>query len=345
MKSQLAPGRPLRISRLASVWYPRSVLVAAGLIGLCLGLGWLLLMLGKNQLSIVEVRDALLLGPESSAKAAALWQYRLPRVTVGFVTGACLGLAGLVFQSLSRNSLGSPEIIGMVSGAAVGAVVGITILGTQTWATSATAVIGCAIAALLGYWLAGRSGDMVPRMVLIGIGLSAMWSALTELLLTRTDPNIAIGAQIWLIGSLNARTWEHTLPPTVALLLCLPVAVLHSRHLATLDLGPDMAGQLGLLLPRLTKAMVVCGVLLTGAAIASTGPISFISLAAPQIASRLVGSRTIPVAVSALVGATVLLFAEALVQLLPQDLRAPVGIVTSALGGIYLLVFLLRRRS
>ena len=164
-----------------------------------------------------------------------------------------------------------------------------------------------------------------------------------QLLLTRTDPNIAVGAQIWLVGSLKTRTWEHALVPAVALAVCLPAVVHSARSLTVLDLGADMGSQVGLSVPRLTRTMVAVGVVLTGAAIASTGPISFVSLAAPQIARGLAGGRAIPVTTSALTGGALLLFAESLVQAMPEPLRAPVGIATSALGGVYLLVFLLRR--
>lgn len=342
MNDSLAPGRRLRVGPVTTLWYPRPGLVAVLLVLACLGCAWFLLAAGKIQFSPEEILSALT-GADDSPRAAVLWDVRLPRVATGFATGACLGLAGLVFQSLSRNALGSPEIIGMVSGAALGAVVGITLFRTSAWATSAAAVLGCAVASLVGYRLSGYGSAMISRMVLIGIGLSAMWSALSELLLTRTDPNIAVGAQIWLVGSLKTRTWEHALVPAVALAVCLPAVVHSARSLTVLDLGADMGSQVGLSVPRLTRTMVAVGVVLTGAAIASTGPISFVSLAAPQIARGLAGGRAIPVTTSALTGGALLLFAESLVQAMPEPLRAPVGIATSALGGVYLLVFLLRR--
>ncbi len=343
MSHSLAPGRRLRLGPVSSLWYPRPVLVATLLMTACLGLTWFLLVTGKIQLSPGEVVESLLGGPEASSRAGVLWTVRLPRAVTGFATGACLGLAGLVFQSLSRNALGSPEIIGMVTGAALGAVVGITVFQTSAWATSGAAMLGCAVASFLGYWLSGSGSAMISRMVLIGIGLSAMWNAMSELLLTRTDPNVAVGAQIWLVGSLKSRTWEHALVPTLAFLACLPVVLYCARHLTVLDLGTDMGSQIGLLVPRLTRTMVLAGVVLTGSAIASTGPISFVSLAAPQIARAMAGTRAVPVLTSALTGGALLLFAESLVQMMPEPLRAPVGIATSALGGIYLLIFLLRR--
>lgn len=337
-----AGSRPLRIGGLESLWYPQAALVcvAAAAITAFFAVG--LVGSGSYALSTGQIISALL-SPDGGPASTVIWHMRLPRVVTGLATGACLGVAGLVFQGISRNALGSPEIIGLVSGAALGAVVGITLLGTTGWGTSLSAIAGCGVAAGLGRVLVPRGPAAVARMVLIGIGLSALWSSGTSLLLTRTDPNVAVAGQIWLTGSLVARTWEHALVPAVALVVLVPLIVASARALDLLSTGDDMAAQLGADLPRLMRLATVVGLGLTGAAIASTGPISFVALAAPQIARSLTDHRVVPVTTSALVGATLLVGAEWSIQQLPESAHGPVGLATSVLGGIYLIAMMTRR--
>ncbi|MDO4260190.1 MAG: iron chelate uptake ABC transporter family permease subunit [Actinomycetaceae bacterium] len=284
-----------------------------------------------------------LTAPDNSLASNAILSLRLPKVITAAATGACLGIAGLLFQSLSRNALGSPEIIGVVTGAAFGAVIGVIILGTHGWATALSAVIGCLIATSVGYLLTATKTLNVTRFLLVGIGLSAWWSALTTLVLTRSDPDIGTAAHMWLVGSLNARTWEHAIVSTVPLLLLIPFALLLSRHLAVMELGVDMATSIGVNLKKTGLYAGLVGVILTACGIAATGPISFISLTAPHLAFALGGVRTPPIITSALCGSLLLVSSELAMSYMPSGLSAPVGIATSVLGGIYLIIVVLRR--
>lgn len=334
--------RRLIVGPLQSLWYPRAVASVVVMVMLLVVLTLALAMTGSYRLAAADVVMGVF-QPGANPASTIMWELRLPRIATGLATGACLGVSGLLFQSLSRNALGSPEIIGLVSGAALGAVVGITLLGTSGWTTSLAAVAGCAVAVVLAQMMTSQAPGSVGRLVLVGIGLSALWSSLTSLLLTRTDPDVAVGGQMWLTGSLNARTWQHAVVPAVALLVTVPLAVVRSRHLGVLDSGPDMTAQLGVSASSLGRLVGVLGVVLTGAAIASTGPISFVALAAPHLARRLAGRGLVPVVTSAVTGSTLLLLAEWAARQLPETMQVPVGIATSVLGGIYLIILVIRR--
>lgn len=347
-RSSITPGtgrgnqRRLLLPGLQTLWYPRAALTAAILAALCLLLAVHLTTTGTYPLGAVQAMEALV-HPGDDPASTIVWTLRLPGIVTALATGAALGTSGLLFQSVSRNELGSPEILGLVSGAALGAVIGVTLLGTTGWSTALASVAGCAVAVVVNRMVLLGTDATASRLLLVGIGLSALWSSLSSLLLTRTNPDVAIGAQTWLTGSLNARTWQHALVPGAALAVAVPLAVVLSRHLSALDAGTDMARQLGVHLPRLTHQIALVGIILTGAAIASTGPISFVALAAPHAVRRLVTSPSAPVLTCALMGSFLLLGADSLVHLLPEQQQVPVGIATSVLGGLYLLFIVTRR--
>lgn len=332
----------LAIGPIRLVWRPRSLAVGALLLVALLLMGTALMTAGRLELSATEVWQ-LLLHPDGSPAATIVADLRLPRVLTGIATGACLGVAGLLFQGLSRNALGSPEIIGVVSGAALGAVTGIVLLGTHSWATAGCAVAGCLGASLVGRLLSGDPGMNARRLLLIGVGLSAFWQSLTSLMLTRSDAELGSMAHMWLVGTLNARTWEHVWVSSVGLLIMLPGALVLARHLQLLEHGPEMATGLGVDLRRVGLVATGLGVALTAAAVAATGPLSFVALAAPHLAFVLGGRTMPPVVISALCGAGLLLGAELLLQHVPMGDQVPVGIATSILGGGYLILVILRR--
>lgn len=261
----------------------------------------------------------------------------------GVCVGAALGVAGAVFQSLSRNALGSPDIIGFVSGAAAGAVVQITTFGGGLLAISLSAVAGGTVTAALVYVLAFRDRATGGyRLILVGIGVGAMLSALNSLLLTRSPDETALSAELWLTGSLNARTWGQATPVSLAVALLLPLLLLAAGRVNALELGEDTATQLGVPAETTRRTMMVIGVGLTAMAVAAAGPISFVALAAPHIARRLTRSPQAPLVTAGYIGSALLLGADVAAQRLPLQLTLPVGLVTSLIGGVYLLVLLAR---
>ncbi|MBN1530383.1 MAG: iron chelate uptake ABC transporter family permease subunit [Thermoleophilaceae bacterium] len=261
---------------------------------------------------------------------------RLPRALTGALVGAALGIGGAIFQSVTRNPLGSPDIVGFMQGAAAGAVLEIVVLGGGAFAIAAGSVVGGVGAAALVYVLAYRGGVTGYRLVLVGIGISAMLIAVTDYLLTRSTLDQALAAQVWLTGSLNGRGWEHVRPVAAGLAVLLPVAALLARPLRTLELGDDAARALGVPVERARLALIAVAVALTAIATASAGPIVFVALAAPQIARRLTRVAGPGVGCAALTGAVLLVGADFLSQRLFGDVQLPVGVVTGVAGGAYL---------
>jgi iron-siderophore transport system permease protein len=327
-------GIPARVA-------PRTVGVAAALVAALLAL--LVLSVGTGEFSIPpsEVVETLLGGGDRSTRFV-IETLRLPRALTGILVGAALGSSGAIFQSITRNPLGSPDVVGFVQGASAGAVLEIVVLGGGTFAIAAGAVVGGVATAILVYVLAYRGGVQGYRMVLIGIGIAAMLVAVTDYLLTRSTLEQAQAANVWLTGSLNGRGWEHVRPVGVALAVLLPAVALLARQLRTLELGDDVARALGVSIERSRLALIFVAVLLTAVATASTGPVIFVALAAPQIARRLTRASGPGVGCAALMGAALLLGADFASERAFGPTQLPVGVMTGVGGGLY-LIWLLRR--
>jgi hypothetical protein len=239
---------------------------------------------------------------------------------------------------VSRNALGSPDVIGFTTGAATGATAQIVLIGKGGLATSLAAVGAGLATAIAVYLLArqrGRTGGY--RLVLIGIGVSGMLSAMTSILLARSDLDLASRAQVWLAGSLSARTWEHAGISAAGVLVLVPILVAFARRLSVMEMGDDQAEGLGVGTERTRLIVMVVGVVLAASAVAAAGPIAFVALAAPQIARRLTEVAGVQVLTSALIGALLLVAADLLSMVLPSRLTMPVGLVTGVIGGVYLL--------
>jgi iron complex transport system permease protein len=320
---------------------PRSI--GVGLVLLAVLLALLVASVGTGEFSIppAEVVSTLLGGGDQSTRFV-IETLRLPRAVTGALVGGALGAAGAIFQSVTRNPLGSPDIVGFVQGASAGAVLEIVVLGGGTFAIAAGAVVGGVATAILVYALAFQGGVQGYRLVLIGIGLSAMLVAVTDYLLTRSTLEQTQAAQVWLTGTLNGRGWEHVRPIAATLALLVPLSVLLARPLRMLELGDDSARALGVAVERSRLALIFLAVGLTAVATASTGPIVFVSLAAPQIARRLTRASGPGVGCAALMGGVLLLAADYASQRLFGDLQLPVGVVTGVCGGLY-LIWLLHR--
>lgn len=329
---------PLRFGSLSLLWRPRTAWVCAGLAGIGLVLAIALLGTGTLAFTPAEVVTALF-GKSGNAMAErVVWGLRLPRVVTAACVGAALGMAGAIFQSISRNALGSPDIIGFTTGAATGAIIQIILFGADPVAVSLSAALSGMATAALVFLLAlkGRTTGGY-RLVLVGIGVGTTLSGVNTVLLVASDLDRSVSAQIWLAGSLSARSWSHAVPAVLGLLLIVPVALWHARRLALLEMGDDAASQLGVSVERTRLAMVMTAVGLTALATAAAGPIAFIALAAPQLARRLCRSPDVPLLPGAAMGAVLLLAADLVSQRFPSGLNLPVGLTTGLLGGCYLL--------
>lgn len=338
--------RVLRWGRRSVQWVPRQLVVVLIFLTGLAGLALLALGTGRIALGISQVLDILLWGEGSTLERKVVLDIRLPRVLTAVLTGAALSVAGAIFQSLSRNPLGSPDVIGFTTGAASGAVVYFVLGGTSSVTSAVFAVGSGLITALIVFALSLRGGAVASyRLVLVGIGVGATLSALNEAVLLRGELEQALSAQLWLSGSLNARTWSHAMPLLVGLVLLLPVVLLGQSRLMLLELGDDLARQLGVHALKVKGLMAFCAVLLASLATGAAGPIGFIALAAPRLAAFLTGEHGRPLWPSALTGALLLLGVDVVSQTLPFELNLPVGLMTALIGGVYLAFAIPRLRS
>jgi iron complex transport system permease protein len=312
----------------------RPLIVAALLAAACAALGVAGMALGDFPLSVGEVLRTLA-GQGAPGSDFIVTTLRLPRVLTAILVGAAFGVSGAIFQSIARNPLGSPDVIGFTTGSATGALLVIIAVGAGSAQLAAGAVAGGLVAAVAVYLLAYRGGVQGYRLVLVGIGVSAMLLSVNAYLITRASRQDAYVAAHWLVGSLNGRGWEHVYPVAAALAVLLPVALLLSRRLAMLELGDDAAKALGVPVERTRLAMVLLAVALVAVGTASTGPVAFVALAAPQIARRLSNAAVPGLAGAALTGALIMLASDLAAQHL-LGVALPAGVATGIVGGLYL---------
>lgn len=273
-----------------------------------------------------------------------IWQWRMPRAVAALLFGAALGLSGAVFQSLTRNPLGSPDIIGFSTGAYTGALVVLTVVGGGFIATSIGALVGGLLTALLVYLLAWRNGTAGFRLILVGIGVSSVLASLNHFLVLRAELDVAMAAAVWGAGTLNGLTWQGVVPVGIIVVLAGIALLACNSRLQMLQLGDDLSKALGLSVERTKVLLVVLAVLLIAAVTALAGPIAFVALVAPQIARRISAGSGVRLVPTALVGALLLATSDLLAQRLFAPVQLPVGVVTVCLGGIY-LIYLLNRRT
>lgn len=344
-----APGPRSRVIRRGGLswrWHPRTTAVCVALTVLIVALGVLVMATGTIQLTPAQVLAGLTGGSDDAVVRKVVTDIRLPRLLTAVFVGACLGTAGAVFQSISRNALGSPDIIGFTAGSATGAVAQIVLFNAGATATAVSAVVGGLLTALAVYALASKGGVTGGfRLVLVGIGVGSMLAAVNMLLLARAGIEQAMSAEIWLAGSLNARAWEHVWPVLIGFVVLLPVILALGRHLDLMEMGDDAARQLGVRVERTRLVLMVAAVGMTALATASAGPIAFVALAAPQLVVRVTRSVRAPLASSAFMGAALVVAADLLTQYLPVNAAIPIGRMTGLLGGAYLLWLLTRSRQ
>ncbi|GAA3391799.1 FecCD family ABC transporter permease [Cryptosporangium minutisporangium] len=311
----------------------RTTSVCVGLLVAVLVIGAVATTTGDFRIPLLDVGKAIF-GAGDPATDFIVRTLRLPRFTTAVVAGAAMAVSGAIFQNLSGNPLGSPDVIGFQTGAATGAL--LVLLVTDDGPVELGAVTGCLVTAAAVYLLAFRGGVQGFRMILIGIGINAMLVAANNYLITRASLQDALGAQVWLVGSLNGRGWDQALPTLGVLVVLLPIALAQNRRASILQLGDEAAKGLGVPVERTRGLLIAVGVLLTGVAVAAAGPVTFVALAAPQLARRLTRSSAPGLVPAALMGAVLLSGSDLLAQRLFSPEQLPVGIMTGALGGAYL---------
>ncbi|QJC52713.1 iron chelate uptake ABC transporter family permease subunit [Paenibacillus albicereus] len=300
------------------------------------------LMMGSLRLSMTEVLAALS-GEGTKLARTIVVEWRLPRVLAAAVFGAGLAVSGAIFQSLTRNPLGSPDIIGLTSGSYTGALVAMLLVGSKSFSGIAGgALIGGLATAALIYALALKKGTQGFRFIIVGVAISTILTSLNSILLLRSKTEVAFTAAAWGAGSLNGITWAQAVPAMLIVGALLLAATTMIRPLRAMELGDDAAKAHGVPVERSRLLLILIAVLLTAAPTAVMGPVSFIALAAPQIALRLTRSGH-GFAPAAAMGAFILLSADLAAQRIAPGILLPVGVVTLTIGGLYLVGVLFRQ--
>ena len=283
----------------------------------------------------------VLLGEQVGGASFTVGQLRLPRAVLAVLAGLSFGLGGVAFQIMLRNPLASPDIIGISSGASAAAVFAIVVLSLSGPVVSLFAVIAGLAIALLVYALAFRKGAGGTRLILIGIGISAMLESMIAYILSQAPEWNLQEAQRWLTGSLNGAQLGQALPLLGALVVFGGLLLSRTRELELLRLGDDAAAALGVRVGRTRVIVIIAAVGMIATATAITGPIAFVAFLSGPIAARIVGPRGSLLIPAALVGATLVLAGDYAGQFL-LPMRYPVGVVTGALGAPYLIYLIVR---
>lgn len=310
----------------------------AGLLLITLALVALSLAAGRNWLGPVELAQAMVAGPDGAGRM--IWSLRMPRVVVGLVAGFGLGIAGAVFQSLLRNPLASPDVIGLTQCAAFGAVAALLaglppMLGA--WG-------GGLLAMLLLGWLAAHPREgLAPRAVVLqGLGLAILGGAGTEALILRAGDGDASMALVWLSGTLNGSGWPEARRAVLVVPLMLPL-LLAVRMLDRMEMGDDLARALGLRVGSLRVWLGLNAALVAAGAVSLCGPLGFVALAAGPVARRISGGRPDPLA-AGLAGAAFVTLADLMARAIAPAALLPTGLYT-ALIGAPLLIAVVRNQA
>lgn len=336
-----------RMLRLGPATHPL-VLLDARAAWLCAGLWTATALLavyavlsGTSGITTAEGLAALVgHGDEYTTMVVAEW--RAPRVVMAVLLGACLAISGALFQNLTANPLGSPDVIGFQTGSYTGALIVMLLLGGGTTAVITGALVGGLVTAAIVFMLASRRGAVRGvRLIIVGIGVSAMLAAVNVWILLTATVEDAIMASLWGAGNLSGMSWSPVLPTLTVSSIFLVAAALLARPMKVTQVGIPFATALGQNVRAVQIAAIAVGIGLIALSTATVGPVSFIALAAPQIARRLVRADGLALGTSAALGALLLLLADVVAQRISPDSPLPVGIVTVSIGGIYFLWLLI----
>ncbi|WP_078854708.1 FecCD family ABC transporter permease [Streptomyces sp. NRRL F-5135] len=333
----------LRLGRATFLLHRRAAVVAGAFALLLAAVCVAYLSVGESFVAPAEVLKVLTGRP--SPDELVVGTLRLPRMVVGLLVGLAFGVAGALIQTVARNPLASPDVIGISQGA------GALTVGAMTFGVTSYAVLpyvsvaGGLLAAALVYAFAWRGGLHATRFVLIGIGFAIALRSLITLFLTKGDYLVAQQAQVWMTGSLNGRGWDEAGPLGLVLLVLLPLVLWAAYAQRTVSMDDDTATGLGVRLGRVRLGLVLAGVVLASVATGAAGPVDFVALLAPQIARRVTRTAQIPLLCSALLGAVIVVLGDLLARKLLAPTELPVGVLTAAVGAPYLIWLIVRGRT
>lgn len=318
----------------------RAVFVVTSLLFSSVALAVIAVSIGKYPVAPADVLGVLV-GTNSSFDRVVILEWRLPRMLTALLIGAALGISGAIFQALTRNALGSPDIIGINSGAYTGALIVIAGIGGGYYAVAAGALVGGLVTAVLVYLLSYRNGVAGYRLIVVGIAVSAVVNSANQWIVLKLDFHTAVTAAVWQQGSLSGSSWTQVVPMAVCLGVVATLLVALGPQLPVLQMGDDAAGGLGVQPDRARLAYLVLGVALVALASAAAGPVAFVALVSPQLARRLTATPGVDLVPSAAMGAVLLMISDVIAQHLFRGNELPVGAVTVSLGGVYLVYLLI----
>lgn len=299
-----------------------------------------MLLLGNKIYPIQEVIRTLS-GEKIAGVSFAVNTIRLPRMVAGLFAGFAFGVAGYIFQTMLRNPLANPNVLGITSGSSAAAVLCITMFHTSNAVVSIASVIAGLVTVIFMYVLSRGKSFSIGRLILIGIGIQAILDAVISYLLLISSQQDIPAALRWLNGSLNGSRMEELPPLIITVILFTPIVLLLGRHLNILELGEQMATSLGVAAGKTRVLLIVSSVFMIAIATSTTGPIAFVSFLAGPIANRLVGASFSNILPAGLVGASLVLAADLIGQF-AFEYRFPVGVITGLLGAPYLILLLIR---
>ncbi|MHA6481756.1 FecCD family ABC transporter permease [Paenibacillus sp. strain BS8-2] len=319
----------------------RRFLIVTGLLALlALALCCAMLLLGNTIYSIQDVLRALS-GEQLKGVSFAVNTIRLPRMLAGLFAGLAFGVAGYTFQTMLRNPLANPNVIGITSGSSAAAVFCIVVLQASGAVVSAASVVAGLVTVIIIYLLSRGKSFSIGRLILVGIGIQAMLDAFISYMMLVSAEQDVPAAMRWLAGSLNGSQLDELPPLIITVLIFTPIIIALGKHLDILELGEQMASSLGVSTDRTRIFLIIASVCMIAIATATTGPIAFVSFLAGPIAKRLVGIGFSGIIPAGLVGINLVLASDLIGQFAFAH-RFPVGIITGLLGAPYLIFLLIR---
>lgn len=325
-------ARRKRRNRYVSV----TIILAIITVGLCC----MMMMLGNTIYPVSDVIHVLL-GETIPGASFAINEIRLPRTVAGLFAGFAFGAGGYIFQTMLRNPLANPNVIGITTGSSAAAVFCIIVLHTSSTVVSLAAVIGGLVTVAIIYGLSRGTSFAIGRLILIGIGIQAMLNAVISYLMLIGKTNDLPNALRWLSGSLNGAELEMTYPLIIAVIIVTPVLIYFAKQLEMLELGEQAATSLGVNTNKTRVILMISAVLIIALATATTGPIAFVAFLAGPIAQRLVGVGFSNILPAGLIGVILVLGGDLIGQF-AFETRFPVGVITGIIGAPYLIYLLIR---
>lgn len=351
MSARLLPV--LRVGPVSVIARRRAVVVSASCCALLLGMVALHLMRLGEAPGLADIVATFLGSPPDAQTELVVWNFRAPRTVAAVVVGSALGVSGALTQTMTRNPLASPDLLGIMSGAALGVVLtAVLSSGLSGGLTGTMAVLGAptgamvmgTVAAAFVVLLTHDLGLSTSRVVVVGLGVTGLCSALTSWALTVGDTYTASQAVTWMIGSLNGKDWETILGPTIGIGAGFLTVLVASHRLRPMIFSDETATSLGASARRGRLLMIVLATWLAVTATSLAGPVGFVALATPHIARMVTRHATPPLFTSGVLGAVLVTVADAVCANLFST-AMPVGIGTAVLGAPYLIFLLVRRKA